>query len=81
MSMSPLEIAKAFDAPLLRPVGSNIPAKKMRSELLATRVQYGEIPKNGLPWNGPAGDQRGKSGTLRFGEHSRKPQTGQPFGS
>jgi len=32
MSLSPLEIAKAFDTPLLRQVGSNVSFKKMEPQ-------------------------------------------------
>jgi hypothetical protein len=42
-SMSPLEIAKAFDAPLLRQVGSNMPASQIAKNHGGSRLKYGEV--------------------------------------
>lgn len=41
-SMSPLEIAKAFDAPLLRDAGSNISGDQIAREFGDEKVRYGE---------------------------------------
>jgi hypothetical protein len=41
VSMSPLEIAKAFDAPLLRDMGSNISHEKIPPHIKTQRIQYG----------------------------------------
>lgn len=41
--MSPLEIAKAFNAPLLSDVGSNMTATQISEEVGCTRVRYGEV--------------------------------------
>jgi hypothetical protein len=40
-SFSPFELAKAFDAPLLREVGSNMPAKDIVAAVGKRRIQYG----------------------------------------
>ena len=45
-SMSPLEIAKAFSAPLLEPFGSNLTADDMSKASAAIRVRYGEARVN-----------------------------------
>lgn len=42
-SMSPLEIARAFDAPLLRTVGSNTHGADIARSLSGIRVRYGEV--------------------------------------
>ncbi|KAH6691320.1 hypothetical protein F5X68DRAFT_229175 [Plectosphaerella plurivora] len=42
-SISPLEIAKAFDAPLLRQVGSNTPASQIAKDDDGSMVRYGEV--------------------------------------
>ncbi|ERF74166.1 hypothetical protein EPUS_03356 [Endocarpon pusillum Z07020] len=41
VSMSPLEIAKAFDAPLLREMGSNVSNERIPIYIKSQRVQYG----------------------------------------
>jgi hypothetical protein len=41
VSMSPLEIAKAFDAPLLRDMGSNVSHEKIPPYIKTQRIQYG----------------------------------------
>lgn len=43
VSWSPLEIAKAFDAPLLRDVDSNATADQLVRQLDRKRVRYGEM--------------------------------------
>lgn len=43
MSMSPLETAKAFGAPLLGRAGSNMEAKEMVGLVGTMRVRYGEV--------------------------------------
>lgn len=48
MSLNPLEVAKAFGAPLLAGVGSNVSVKKMPKEVLNTRIRYGELTNNGI---------------------------------
>lgn len=45
-SMSPLEIAKAFSAPLLGHVGSNAKIETIAKETAAIQVKYGEVKKN-----------------------------------
>ncbi|KAH8657196.1 hypothetical protein BGZ60DRAFT_142053 [Tricladium varicosporioides] len=42
-SMSPLEIAKAFDAPLLREVDCNSSSKRLLQQLPGWRIKYGEV--------------------------------------
>lgn len=42
-SFNPLEIAKAFDSPLLSTAGSNIPFKKYPDDLKKSKIQYGAI--------------------------------------
>lgn len=42
-SMSPLEIAKAFGAPLLRHVGSNTPASQIAKDDDGSKLRYGEM--------------------------------------
>jgi hypothetical protein len=59
MSMSPLEIAKAFDAPLLHQVGSNVSFKKMEHTALTVRVRYGQGLKDGGSQTGYEGIQAG----------------------
>ena len=44
MSMSPLEIAKAFDAPLLVGTGSNVPGGQLPPYLRDYEVRYGAAP-------------------------------------
>jgi hypothetical protein len=41
MSMSPLEIAKAFNAPLLRDMGSNVSHTKIPTHVKRQKIQYG----------------------------------------
>ena len=41
VSMSPLEIAKAFDAPLLRDMGSNVSHDQIPTCIKSQRIQYG----------------------------------------
>ena len=48
-SMSPLEIAKAFNAPLLSDVGSNMTATQISEEVGCTRVRYGEVDLSSEP--------------------------------
>ena len=43
VSGSPLEIAKAFGAPLLDGMGSNVPWDKIPKEVAREKIQYGEI--------------------------------------
>ncbi|KAL8857382.1 MAG: hypothetical protein Q9178_006009 [Gyalolechia marmorata] len=42
VSASPLEIAKAFGAPLLHDMGSNVPWNKIPKELAREKIQFGE---------------------------------------
>ena len=42
LSLSPLEIAKAFDAPLLQGVPGNRNVNDMLDEIGATKVRYGD---------------------------------------
>lgn len=41
--MSPIEIAKAFDAPLLEHVDCNATAENMLKEIGVGKVQYGDV--------------------------------------
>lgn len=43
ISMSPLEIAKAFDAPLSGPADGNATSNEIISQIGERRVQYGEL--------------------------------------
>jgi hypothetical protein len=45
-SMSPLEVAKAFDAPLLRDVGSNLTGQDISRALGRAKLRYGEVIGN-----------------------------------
>lgn len=42
-SMSPLEVAKAFDAPLLREVDCNSTSKQLLQQVPGWRIRYGEV--------------------------------------
>lgn len=47
VSMSPLEIAKAFDAPLLRDVQGNAEQQEIVSRTTGFKVRYGEVMRDG----------------------------------
>lgn len=47
VSMSPLEIAKAFDAPLLSDVGSNVKYDQIPGCMKGVRIRYGEKADRG----------------------------------
>ena len=71
VSLSPLEMAKAFDAPLLRAVGSNSTNDELARDLRsAPRVRYGEVPagesllsesdhRREVKWASDGGDSEG----------------------
>jgi len=79
-SVSPLEVAKAFDAPLLRDVGSNVSAEEMAKELRAApRVRYGEVWEGGP---GKQGEEDGGVPRLMVDETGRvsAPRRGELYG-
>ncbi|KAL9626005.1 MAG: hypothetical protein Q9204_007662 [Flavoplaca sp. TL-2023a] len=47
VSASPLEIAKAFNAPLLDGMGSNVPWNKIPKQVAREKIQYGERVERG----------------------------------
>jgi hypothetical protein len=51
VSLSPIEIAKAFDAPLLRGPGSNVPQDKLAQIVGEQKVKLGGVNEvvNGVP--------------------------------
>lgn len=80
MSMSPLEIAKAFDAPLLRKVGSNVSFNQMDGTALTVQIRYGQGPKDGGPGTGYKEIQAGREISLGLREDAERPQSGQYYG-
>lgn len=74
-TMSPLEIAKAFNAPLLDSMGSNSTGKKLAGELKGITVRYGEACSHGRegdlsPW------LPGETETLAPRRHTKAPYNG-----
>jgi hypothetical protein len=49
-SMSPLEIAKAFNAPLLDGLGSNLTGSELARQAPGDRIKYGEAIGKGKAW-------------------------------
>lgn len=80
MSMSPLEIAKAFDAPLLREVGSNVRFNKMERGALMVEIRYGQISKDEVSGTGNERVHAGRKTSLRLHEDAEKPLKGQNCG-
>ena len=82
MSLSPIEIAKAFDAPLLRERGtSNMPVDDLLKVVGKTKVRYGR-QGNGeeIPAKGGAG-QQGKEEVLEMNvaDSVSRPKKGMVF--
>ena len=75
VTMSPVEIARAFDAPLLRGVDGNAEIKDMLRQTDSISIRYGEVP----------GAYHGKEGSckLRFEDASivKGPQDGKTYRS
>lgn len=59
--MSPLEIARAFDAPLLRDADGNTTAEELARGLKTTRIKYGQLAEgeviDGMTGNGFVSDR------------------------
>lgn len=56
-SMSPLEIAKAFDAPLLHGLGSNLTGSELARQAPGDRIKYGEARDRQRPLPHPGSDE------------------------
>lgn len=65
MSLSPLEIARAFDAPLVRQAGSNMPSNRWHDDVGNRYVKYGEL---GAGPGSPAVVTPGAKPSLGFGD-------------
>ena len=74
MSLSPLEIAKAFDAPLLRQAGSNVRPSQMTFSSLERRIQYGEVRKDGGAWAAGARQESDLGTSLGISEDAKQPR-------
>lgn len=81
MTLSPLEIAKAFDSPLLKQAGSNVPAGHMSKSVLATRIRYGECVDYNTMQTGYNGANEGGNVSLGFRPDAGKPRRGYYYGS
>ena len=76
MSMSPLEIAKAFDAPLLVEMGSDVPSGTLPPYLRNYRIRYGAAPvrqKTGIKVEEGSGRERLVIGDAKS---VRRPESG-----
>ncbi|KAH7122819.1 hypothetical protein B0J11DRAFT_348368 [Dendryphion nanum] len=80
MTLNPLEIAKAFDSPLLKNVGSNVPAYSMASEVLKTRIRYGECINESVVRTGYNDGRQAGEVTLGLRPDAGKPKRGQFYG-
>lgn len=84
-SMSPLEIATAFNAPMLRGAESNVDAKTLLNEVGGQAVKYGAVGTNET--NGIVGEQYGTDilPNIRLQmadpQFTRTPQEGWRFGA
>ncbi|KAK2789929.1 hypothetical protein FQN53_000982 [Emmonsiellopsis sp. PD_33] len=82
MSLSPIEMARAFNAPLLRGTPSNAKIRDLLAEVGKTRVRYGEMLERD---SGPAsdsndGDGRGDVGASYMGAQMDVDEQGQTEG-
>jgi hypothetical protein len=78
-SLNPLEIAKAFDSPLLAEVGSNLSSRRMDRARLAVRVRYGEALKVGHTCENVQVEGRGEP-MLSLRTNAERPQDGRRYG-
>ena len=81
-SLSPLETAKAFGAPLLRDVDGNATATQILKKVGDRRVKYGETFGSGREGEGFLIPRKGLRGRLQIVEEARarSPEVGDVFG-
>ena len=82
VSLSPLEIAKAFDAPILAHVGSNLDLSDSKSlgTVAGVRVQYG-IKGGEQMYNGGYGEGLKRKLVVGYAGYVGRPNRGDVFGS
>lgn len=85
VSFTPLDIAKAFDAPILAPLGSNLDLSKKENlgDIAAAKVRYGErISEQGSTTQYFGGNMEEGRRRLVMGwsNDMRRPQAGQVYG-
>ena len=76
VSMNPLEIAKAFGAPALTDMGSNVRYTKIKPQVLKEKVRYGEALSKASGW------KTNEPRRLMIGDSDKviKPTSGQVYG-
>ncbi|KAH5348573.1 hypothetical protein HBI49_198500 [Parastagonospora nodorum] len=82
VSLSPLEIAKAFDAPILAQIGSNLDLSDSKNlgSVAGVRVQYG-VKGDEQVYNGRYGDGLKRKLVMGYGGYVGRPNRGDVFGS
>ncbi|KAK2800690.1 hypothetical protein FQN50_008000 [Emmonsiellopsis sp. PD_5] len=82
MSMSPIEMARVFNAPLLKGAPSNAKIRDLLAEVGKTRVRYGEMLKRdvGSARESNGGDSRGDVGASYMGARMDVDEQGQAEG-